>query len=69
MYDLNVRYERLISISRKNKRYVEDNRIIYGKSTYRAIGLLPRCCISAASIRRRIEEYVCSPYKALRDIS
>src|SRR2546430_6221902 len=51
-----------------DKRYARDNRLIESKSSYRRLGLAPRCRLIASWGWRRSQGSGCSPVKAVREL-
>ena len=52
-----------------DKRYARDNRLITLERPYRRGGLAPRCWIIASWSCKRFQGFVCSPRKAVHDLS
>src|SRR5678809_747718 len=51
-----------------DKRYARDNRLIESKSSYRRLGLAPRCRLITSWGWRRSQGSGCSPVKVVREL-
>ena len=63
-----IRWPFMERLSLTNKSYARDNRLIIPKSSHCRDCLAPRCRLILSRISRKIQGYVCSTFKKVREL-